>query len=109
MSDQNATAQATEADIYKKLQALPREDKQHILEIVQILADDRNDVYFVVCENDVIIYQGYAIRTALKTYRIATDAYLKELESGKPTTSNAFGLVYPDNKTSVFDTFTGGE
>ena len=105
MSDQATT----EKSIYKKFSALPRKEKQYILELVQILADDRNDVYFVVCENGAIVYQGYAVHTAMKSYSTVTSVFIEEAQSSKPTSSNAFGFVYPDNTTSIVDTFGGDE
>ncbi len=90
---------STESFLALYEQLTPKQ-KQQVYETLKLMLREKQDVYYVICCEKQVVYQGYSIDTAIKQQSDLMDRLIARAKSGKSKLSTAFVCIYSDNKTS---------
>ena len=94
------------ASFVEKFEQLKPHQQRQIFKVLELMVAEREDVYFLVCLEGDITYQGYCINTALDFNNKVMDKLIYQHETHQTKLECAFLCVYPDN--TVFNFGLGG-
>jgi len=96
-------------EIVAKFEKLSPLRQQQFYELLKLMVEAPNDVYFLVCLNSKLIYQGYSINTASKLNSNCMNKLIKRYEADATRLSHNFLCVHPDNTVFNFGLDRGVE